>query len=105
MAFDPKNLVVDNCGPTYTSSGGAAGGTNRAMYEADLITDDAPTVVETPGYFTGIYNGVQNATRLPLGTMIEAVMSASTVPVFKNYVVSINDGVNVTITLQKTIAG
>jgi hypothetical protein len=76
------------------------------MQEGRIITDDAPSVVETAGYLGGIVDGVQNALSFPIGEAIMAIMSASTVPVLKWYIVTVNDGANViTLTLQKTIAG
>lgn len=107
MAFDIKrNFTRISHGPTYVTGAGIAGGTSRAMQEGRIITDDAPSVVETAGYLGGVVDGQQNAVSFPVGLAIMVIMSASTTPVLKWYVVTVNDGANViTLVLQKTVAG
>lgn len=69
------------------------------LHEGYLITTDAPAVVEAANYLNA------SVSRLPKGTMIEAVMSIGGTPILKNYVVTANTGTAVTIALQTTTAG
>lgn len=93
MAHSPENLTVE---PVAAIAGA---GTANVLHEAYLVTADAAAVVEAANYLNA------SASRLPKGTLIEAVMAIGGTPVLKNYVVTANTGTVVTIALQTTTAG
>lgn len=64
-----------------------------------FVTADTPTTVETAHYFDAAVS------TLNVGDVIWAVMTRTGTPVFKGYVVTVNDGTHVTIVLQKTTTG
>lgn len=94
MAFVMNGMCVEG-----TSAVLGSGPTAKYYRCAKYITDDAPAVVEAANYFNPAVS------RLPVGTAIEAQMSVTGTPVYKEYVVTANDGATVTIALQKVTAG
>lgn len=95
MAFTPKSLRVEFGTGVQGASPSGAGFYRQASY----ITDDAPATVEAANYFNAA------AKRLPVGTVIDAVMGLGGTIELKRYVVSANTGSAVTVKLQKTAAG
>lgn len=95
MAFNEKALRVEFGTGVQGASPTGAGFYRQATY----ITADAPATVEAANYFDAA------AKRLPVGTVIDAVMGLGGTIELKRYVVSVNTGAAVTIKLQKTTAG
>lgn len=93
MSHATTDLVVQPTNAFYAA--GAAGILNVAK----LITADAAATVEAANYLNA------SASRLPKGTIINAVMAASGTPVLKDYVVTANTGTVVTIALATATAG
>jgi hypothetical protein len=95
MAFVANALRVE----FGTGSYGASPDGGKFFRMASYITADAPAVVEAAGYFN------EAALRLPVGTVISAVMGAGGAIKFKQYVVTANTGTVVTVALQTATAG
>lgn len=94
MTHATRNLSVK---PTDAYWGA---GTAKMLHKGDLVTDEAPSTVEAAGYLNA------SARRLPKGTIIDAVMNhGQATPIAKKYVVTGNDGTNVTIAVLETGAG
>ena len=89
MAFAKNALRVEFATGSYGPSTAT-----KYFREASYITPDLPAVVETAGYFNDA------ASRMPVGTVLAVVMGIGGTVDFKAYVVSVNDGTNVTIKPQ-----
>ncbi len=92
MAFNKSALQIDFGRGNY---GPGPDGT-KTFRRATYITGDSASVVEASNYFNAA------ASRLPKGTVIQAVLDADGTVQHKNYIVSNNTGTVVTIKLQKT---
>jgi hypothetical protein len=95
MAFNATALRVE----FGTGSYGASPDGAKFFRMASYITDDVAAVVEAAGYFNAA------ATRLPVGSIIAAVMGMPATVKHKWYVVTVNTGTVVTVALQTATAG
>jgi len=92
MTHATKNLSVYPCTPTHGDGIGLPG----VMHEAKLITADLPATVEAADYLLASY------ARLPVGTVIDAVLGAGTANMcHKRYVVVTSTSAGITIKQQE----
>ncbi|MBJ7535287.1 hypothetical protein JDN40_14340 [Rhodomicrobium vannielii ATCC 17100] len=92
LTLDDKRLT------THSGTASWGSGSGKMFWRAELITDDAPAAVETAGYFAAVW------TRLQKGTIIQAVMSISGTPVYKNYIVTASSASGVTVAVATAAA-
>lgn len=74
-------------------------GVSKQIAPFQLATNDTAAAVEGAGFFNALVKD------MPIGTPIFASLDLDGTPVFKNYMVTANDGTVVTIALQTTTAG